>query len=100
MSSAIARMSTLLLVVAVLAGADRGVACACRNTSAVPGGVQMGEYTSDATEKCFVSWRNGDLSSVWCWNDCALFERAEFRWAVEITVDQAKIAETAQGQME
>ena len=81
LSSVIARISASLLVVAVLAGADRGVACACRNTSAVPGGVQMGGYTSNATGKCFMLRRKGDLSSAWCWNDCALLERAEFCWA-------------------
>ena len=25
--------------------------------------------------------RKGDLSGAWCWNDCVLFERGEFRWA-------------------
>ena len=81
LSSAIARMSAALLEVTMSADADRGITCACRNTSAVPGGVRMGGYTSNATGECFMLRRKGDLSGAWCWNDCALLERAEVCWA-------------------
>ena len=75
LSSVIARISASLLIVAVLAGADRGVACACKNTSAVPGSVQTGVYAFNGTGKRFTLWRNGDLSGAWCWNDCYVLGR-------------------------